>query len=84
VALVAGWAWFRPDLLVANKTVKEGFPGAVAAQASSTSTQPVALSEGMFHGIAHKTDGTATIYQLPDGKKTLRLTNFATSNGPAL
>jgi len=82
VAGVAGWILFRPDLLFVNKTVNEGFPGAVAAQAASAGTQPVALSEGMFRGLAHKTEGTATIYQLPDGKKTLRLTSFATSNGP--
>jgi Electron transfer DM13 len=81
---VAGWILFRPDLLFVNKTVNEGFPGAIAAQASSTGTQPAALSMGNFHAVAHGTEGTATIYQLPDGKKTLRLTNFETSNGPAV
>jgi hypothetical protein len=84
VVLVAGWALFRPELLFVNQTVHEGFPGAVTAHASSAGTQPVALAEGMFHSVAHRTDGTATIYRLPDGKETLRLSNFATSNGPAL
>jgi hypothetical protein len=36
----------------------------------------------MFHGVAHDGKGTAGIYQLKDGKRVLRLTNFETSNGP--
>lgn len=43
---------------------------------------PMALSTGQFHGVAHETKGTAAIYRLDDGKQVLRLTNFATSNGP--
>jgi len=39
------------------------------------------VATGTFHGAAHKTSGRATIYSL-DGKETLRLTNFKTSNGP--
>ena len=34
------------------------------------------------HGVAHKGVGHATIYQLGDGKRILRFTNFETSNGP--
>nr|WP_258397523.1 DM13 domain-containing protein [Bacillus sp. SRB_331] len=30
----------------------------------------------------HETTGVATIHQLSDGKRILRLTNFVTSNGP--
>jgi len=42
-----------------------------------------ALHDGnKFHAVAHETKGKATIHQLPDGRKTLRLTNFETSNGP--
>ena len=40
------------------------------------------LASGQFHSGAHETKGTATVFQLADGKKTLRLTDFATSNGP--
>jgi hypothetical protein len=36
----------------------------------------------MFHKAAHETKGTATIHQLADGKRVLRLTGFETSNGP--
>lgn len=39
------------------------------------------VATGNFHGAAHKTSGRATIYSV-DGKETLRLTNFKTSNGP--
>jgi hypothetical protein len=42
----------------------------------------VALYGGNFHSVAHNTKGTATIYQLSDGKRVLRLTGFETSNGP--
>jgi hypothetical protein len=35
-----------------------------------------------FHSVAHETKGTAAIYELPDGKRVLRFTEFETSNGP--
>jgi len=77
VALVAGgvlWYLFRPDALVLNKTVNEPFPG--AGQSS------LAESQGTFHSNAHETKGVATIYQLAEGRRVLRLTEFSTSNGP--
>lgn len=77
-----GWALFRPDTLFVDKSVNESFPGAV--QAASDNSQPVAISQGNFHSGAHKTEGTAAIYRLADGKRTLRLTHFETSNGPAV
>ena len=40
------------------------------------------LASGRFHSNAHETSGLATIYLLPDGRRVLRLTQFATSNGP--
>ncbi|HXG94452.1 MAG TPA: DM13 domain-containing protein [Blastocatellia bacterium] len=77
VVLAAGWYLFRPELLFINSKVDETFP--VATTASSL---PVALASGNFHDGAHKGAGTATIFQLPDGNRVLRLTNFETSNGP--
>jgi len=74
VAAVAGWYAFRPERLLINQKVNEQFPTASAA-----SNQ---LASGQFHSGAHETKGTATVFQLADGKKTLRLTDFATSNGP--
>jgi hypothetical protein len=78
VVLVAGAAWyaFRPERLFINQKVDEQFPTASAANVTTK------LAAGQFHSGAHETKGTATIFQLGDGKRTLRLTNFETSNGP--
>jgi electron transfer DM13 len=81
---VVGWFLFRPERLVVNKTVSESFPAAAPASSAGAkvASGPVTLASGRFHGVAHKTQGTATIYQSPDGKRTLRFTDFETSNGP--
>jgi hypothetical protein len=81
---VCGIAWyaFRPERLFINKTVNEALPVASAQPMASADTRPVVLAAGSFHNGAHKTSGMATIYQLPEGKRVLRLTNFETSNGP--
>lgn len=78
--VVGGIAWyaFHPERLFVNKTVSESLPTA----ASAAAPQPTSLESGSFHDGVHKTSGVATILQLPDGKRALRLTNFATSNGP--
>jgi hypothetical protein len=80
-ALAVGWYLFRPERVFINRTVSEEFPVAAAAM-STASTEPEAIAAGTFHSNAHETQGTATIYRLPDGKLTLRLTDFHTSNGP--
>lgn len=76
-AVALGWYAFRPELLFLNKQVNEQFPTGV-----SVASGPVSLAKGNFQGLAHETKGVATIYQLAEGKKTLRLTEFETSNGP--
>lgn len=76
LAGVAAWYAFRPERLFINQKVNEQFPTASAASNK--------LASGLFHDGAHETKGTATVFQLADGKKTLRLTGFATSNGPDL
>lgn len=76
MAVVGAWYAFRPERLFIDQKVSEQFPIASAA------AQPQTLASGSFHSIAHETKGLATIYQLPDGKRTLRLTGFQTSNGP--
>src|SRR5262245_13462081 len=78
VVAVTGWYLFRPERLFVNATVNEEFPTA----GSTATASPITLVEGSFHDGAHKTAGTATIHQLSDGKRVLRLTNFETSNGP--
>ena len=40
--------------------------------------------ERQFVGQEHETSGTATIIELPDGSRTLRLEGFKTTNGPDL
>ena len=72
----AAWYAFRPERLFINQKVNEQFP---TASAADTTTK---LASGQFHSGAHETKGTATIFRLADGRRTLRLTNFETSNGP--
>lgn len=71
---LGAWYALRPERLFINQRVNEQFPTASAANN--------VLATGQFHSGAHETKGTATVFQLADGKKTLRLTNFETSNGP--
>src|SRR5437879_6755287 len=52
------------------------------ARSAMAADEPVKVVSGRFHTNAHKTDGLATIYRLADGRRVLRLTQFATSNGP--
>jgi hypothetical protein len=53
---------------------------ATVTAAFAQSSTPV--QTGVFHGQVHSTSGRASIYKGSDGKLTLRLTNFKTSNGP--
>jgi hypothetical protein len=48
--------------------------------------EPVVLSTGSFSVIdaVHNGDGTATIYQLPNGSRVLRFENFRVTNCPEL
>jgi electron transfer DM13 len=81
IIVVSGlWYAFRPELLFVNKTVNEEFPGGAAM--ASIEKGSMAVTKGNFKGLAHETKGSASIYQLADGKRTLRLTAFETSNGP--
>jgi len=83
IALVIAWHAFRPELLFINKTVNEQLPVAQSASmAMSKGSEPMILAKGDFRGLAHETKGVATVHQLADGKRILRLSNFETSNGP--
>ena len=77
-----GWYAFRPELLFVRTSVNEGLPVAAAQSAGSAAEPTAVLVRGEFKSIAHETRGRASIYRLADGKRVLRLTNFATSNGP--
>jgi hypothetical protein len=76
IALMAAWYAFRPERLIVNKSAHEELPIA------QNGAPAEALESGRFHGVAHPTEGTATIYRMADGSHILRLTNFKTSNGP--
>ena len=76
IVVLVAWYAFRPERLVVNRSVNEAFP---SGQGGSS---PESLVSGQFHSILHPTVGTATIYQMGDGTRVLRLTSFRTSNGP--
>src|SRR5688572_13118322 len=82
VAAAAAWYAFRPERLFIDQKVSEAFPTAQAQSVSGREDAPKVLATGRFHSVAHQTAGTATIHELPDGKRVLRLTDFKTSNGP--
>lgn len=78
-----GWYLFRPELLFVNKRVNEELAAVPATSAmAAEATVPAALAAGQFHSVSHETKGTATIHDLGGGHRVLRLTDFATSNGP--
>ena len=77
IAAVALWAAFRPERLFVNAKVNEAMPASAAASMSEA-----VLASGAFHSVAHASKGNASVYQLSDGKRILRFTNFETSNGP--
>jgi hypothetical protein len=66
-----------PALFVAGLFLYTG-----AAHAQEKAAQ--VLAKGEFHNADKNGSGTATIYQLADGKRVLRLTNFSVENGPDL
>jgi hypothetical protein len=61
--------------------VAGAFLYAGAAQAQEAAK---VLAKGEFHNADKTGSGTATIYQLADGKRVLRLTDFSVDNGPDL
>jgi hypothetical protein len=56
------------------------YTGAAQAQEKAAKV----LAKGEFHKADKAGSGTATIYQLDNGKRVLRLTNFSVDNGPDL
>lgn len=74
--LFVAWFAFRPERFFINRYANEQFPSSGDAGITQ------AVLSGNFYSILHPTQGTATIYQMPDGSRILRLTNFHTSNGP--
>ena len=56
----------------------------LAGTAQAQEKAAKALAKGEFHNADKTGSGTATIYQLADGKRVLRLTSFSVENGPDL
>lgn len=81
VVITILWAIFRPEKAFIDMKVNEALPGTMNNMSQNNMEMKV-LAKGMFHSGAHDTAGMATIYQLADGKRVLRLSDFSTSNGP--
>ncbi|MCL4245332.1 MAG: DM13 domain-containing protein, partial [Candidatus Dadabacteria bacterium] len=79
IVIVVAWYLFRPEKLFIDESVNEGFPSHYSEQSDDP---PKVVSQGEFHGVAHETSGTASIFRLRGGSYVLRLTDFETSNGP--
>lgn len=76
------WSLFRPEKLFIDKQVNEALPQTEVQSNETKQQQKRVISAGQFQNGVHETTGTATIHQLADGKRVLRLSNFSTSNGP--
>ena len=82
IAVAGGWYAFRPERLFVNTTVNESLVTSAGSTEPAAAAAPMTIAMGSFHSNAHDTRGTATVLDLGNGKRVLRLTNFATSNGP--
>lgn len=76
------WSLFRPEKLFIDKKVNETLPQTEmqSMKTKQVQDQVQVISAGQFQNGVHETTGTATIHQLADGKRILRLSNFSTSN----
>jgi hypothetical protein len=89
VVVAGGWYAFRPERLFVDQTVNESLDSVTSAGAMSGGAMSggatgaaATLAMGTFHSNAHDTKGNAAVIDLGGGRRVLRLTNFATSNGP--
>ncbi len=83
--LTAGVVLFEPWTFFTDTTVNEAVPSASAPTSSAEpDAGPTELARSTFVSQEHETSGTATVIELPDGSRTLRLEGFETSNGPDL
>jgi hypothetical protein len=82
VVIAGGWYAYRPERLYVNQTVNESLGAVSAPAAAAAAAAPTTLAMGKLHSNAHDTKGNATVIDLGNGRRVLRLTEFATSNGP--
>ena len=81
--------WFQPQKLFIDKKVSEPSPLAAApagppAVEASLPAVPIVLGSGGFVSGEHSTTGRALLIREVDGRRTLRLEDLKTSNGPDL
>ncbi len=92
VGLFLAFAVFGIQTLFYDTEVNEDFgaPALVSTEQgspqadSAASSNPVVISSGEFHPVAHAGKGEAIVYRLEDGSHVLRLENLDIFNGPAL
>ena len=87
IGLGVGLALFEPWRAFTSSRLDEPVPVAVSTRTPSGTTttpppQPTVLAEGEFVSQEHDTSGTASVLELPDGSRVLRLAGFSTSDGP--
>ena len=99
VAIAIGW-WLLSPLWIntqvnesfptAPAPVSTEISAPVANQAQPTDVATTSnadmtmLSQGSFYGVIHDGSGQASVYQLADGSRILRLESFSVTNGPDL
>lgn len=74
------------DTAIAQMGEDTVVPAAEQAMPPDMPAEPTALAMGAFIDIdpIHGAEGSATIYQLPDGARVLRFEDFRSKNGPDL
>jgi hypothetical protein len=87
IGLGVGLALFEPWRAFTSSSLDEPVPVAVSTSTPSGTTtaplpRPEVLAEGEFVSQEHDTTGTASVLELPDGSRVLRLAGFSTSDGP--
>jgi hypothetical protein len=75
---------FKQSLAVVAALATLSVLGSLPATAQDEAGRPKQLSVGPLKGLAKTTSGTAAVYELPNGKKILRLSDLSTENGPDL
>ena len=78
VLLAVAWYLFRPEKLFISSRVNEDFPE------SSEQEKNEVTFQGSFKPVAHEAEGIATVYDMGEGKRVLRFTDFSVFNGPDL
>ncbi|HEU4323576.1 MAG TPA: DM13 domain-containing protein [Roseiflexaceae bacterium] len=77
----------QPTRAAVQPTTQPTVAAATAVPTPEARTEPVVLRTGSFGAMGdgvHEGEGRATLYELPDGARLLRLEDFNVTNGPDL